>query len=159
MDFTVPIPKKGSPLDKKQQKQVLDYLGQNAKIFLQNRIDEVYRINSQIRTEENYIPKQEMFESLNMSFSSDNSSVSIYLDEKEIEFRDSQGREIWEVAPGDWFLKNGAKVDNLEEHWRTPISGVQEEEYFFNLAINDLKQFIDKKLSNYILQISKGGNK
>jgi hypothetical protein len=80
-----------------------------------------------------------MFESLNMSFSSDNSSVSIYLDEREIEFKDSQGREIWEVAPGDWFLKKGAKVDNLEEHWRTPISGVQEEEYFFNLAINDLK--------------------
>lgn len=159
MDFNIPMPKEGIPLDKKQRKQLSEFLGQHAKTFLENRIEEVYRINSQIRVEENYIPKQEIFESLEVSFSSDFSLISIFLDESKIEFKDEQGREIWEVSPGSWSLKNYEKVDSMEEHWKTPISGVQEQEYFFNLALNDLKQFIKNNLPNYIKQISKGGKK
>jgi hypothetical protein len=46
MIVNIPFNKKQGLLNKAQQKQILDYLGVSAKVFLQNRINEVYSINS-----------------------------------------------------------------------------------------------------------------
>lgn len=132
-------------LDKKTLQKVLQQISKEAERLLKKNIAEVYLINSQIRIKGNYVPLEEMLDAVKIDFDNKNLSFSIGIDEDLIEWKDKFGEDIYEVE-----TNQEEQVSSLKEHWKTPIRGVKEDDWFLNKTVEELSSFIKKNFNKLI---------
>lgn len=142
-------------LSKRDQEKILKQLAQETEKILKEKIREVYAINSQIRTAENYIPLGDMLRIVGVEYSTSPLSFTVTLDENRIIWVDKRGQDIHEVpAPWETYKEIGnSKVRSFEEHWKTPIEGMRENRYFIEETKGELLNFINRNIRKIISQV------
>lgn len=151
-DFTLPK-QVFEILGENVKKTLLKYLADNCGQILKDKIRVVYEINSQIRTNENYVPLEEMLSAVVVDIDYKTLKMFIFIDEDQISWKDKYGESIHEVSEPygvaslhKGFSDNGIVAD-LEHHWKTPIENRYEDDYFFDEAFNEIADFISTKFS------------
>ena len=84
--------------DKKSQKKILEYAGKKIKEMYSDILTNIYKINMYKRTAGNYIPLEEILESIDVKYDYQNVSLSIFINEDKIKWRDENGEPIHKVA-------------------------------------------------------------
>lgn len=159
--------------DKKSQKKILEYAGKKIKEMYSDILTNIYKINMYKRTAGNYIPLEEILESIDVKYDYQNVSLSIFINEDKIKWRDENGEPIHKVAmwidepsESDWkAIKKeqqdieGQYVTSLEDYWKTPIRNTQEEELAIEFLYNNIELFVKGDFAQYLQKIIKSEGK
>ena len=129
--------------------KAVEYLASRCEKRLQDRIREVYSINTPLTKRENYIPLEEMLSAVDVKIKKISSEwwISIYINEDMLKWRDASGNPTHEIASDHY---NPAPIKDLGRYWQMPINGLREDRYFLTWAKEDIKQLIKKNFANYV---------
>ncbi len=139
-----------------EKKRLLTELGNKAIEIFKEQIAAVYSINSKFHPQKNYVPLEEMQESISCEVITSPPAVIIFLDESKIEWKDYRGREVHEiVSEEEYFLSKfrEKEVRSFDRHWKTPIEGKKENEYFFEKSKEEIKKYIS---TDFVKQLGGG---
>lgn len=158
MEFNVGLYLQGK-LSFKEKREALEKLSKKALEILKDKIEDVYEINERFHPERNYVPLEEMLSVVSVQYSVSPASITVYLDETAIRWRDYKNKPIYEIAgPGeDYYSIQGKTVTSLDKHWKTPIEGKKEDTWFFDEATAEIWNYIITDFSQELQKISSGG--
>lgn len=145
------------PLKIKQDGLLL--LEKEATKILREKIKRVYEINERFHPERNYVPLEEMLEAVSVSHQNSPLSISVFVDENKISWKDYQGKEIHEIpGPGEDYEEiKQRKVKTFDKHWKTPIENTREDIWFLYEAWSEIKKYVETDFVKKIVAMSKGG--
>lgn len=139
-------------LTEKDQHKVCVEIGEQIKKFFIEQIREVYLINSRIRDKQNYIPMEDICAAITVDFKPKEDSLCISIDTDNLQYRDNDNNPIFEVSEKkEQYKEYGGPINNFEDHWHTPIQGMQEIDWAVNKTVEKSTQFIQQ----YYTQITK----
>lgn len=141
------------------QKKIMATLQVKVEQAMQEAIKKVYETNSQIRTKQNYVPLEEMLGAVKTDYSTSPLSITTYINEDEIKWRDYQDRPIHEVpfpgAPYTEYFRT-AIVTDLHHHWKTPVQNYKEDDFIILKIHREVIRVIKEELPALIKQLAKG---
>lgn len=127
----------------KQNKKIWEEISQQIKNIFMNQIREVYLINSRIREKGNYLPLEDVLSAIQVDFQSKTNSIQIYIDTDALRYRDSKNNPLYLPQHQRESSTQGV-IENFEDHWYTPIQGLNEMDWAITTTI--------EKSTNYIRQ-------
>ena len=132
----------------------MNYLKENALRIFKEKITEVYKINSD-RIQVIDLP---LFLKAVKIVDDNKWGFNIFVDEDMLNYKTKSGEPIYQYSNNGMFSDTyGQEVHNWQEYWHNPISGIPEEDWYLNIATEDIEKFIKNDFVVFIKKEIDGG--
>lgn len=132
----------------------MDYLKENALRIFKEKITEVYKINSD-RIQVIDLP---LFLKAAKIVDTDGWSFNISVDEDLLNYKTKSGEPIYQYSNNGMYGDTyGKEVHNWKEYWHDPINGVHEEDWYLEVASEDIEKFIKNDFIKFVKDKMDGG--
>ena len=132
----------------------MNYLKENALRIFKEKITEVYKINSD-RIQVIDLP---LFLKAVKIVDADGWSFNISVDEDLLNYKTKSSEPIYQYSNNGMYGDTyGKKVHNWKEYWHDPINGVHEEDWYLEVASEDIEKFIKNDFIKFVKDKIDGG--
>jgi len=132
----------------------MNYLKENALRIFKEKITEVYKINSD-RIQVIDLP---LFLKAVKIVDTDGWSFNISADEDLLNYKTKSGEPIYQYSNNGMYGDTyGKEVHNWKEYWHDPINGVHEEDWYLEVASEDIEKFIKNDFIKFVKDKIDGG--
>lgn len=132
----------------------MNYLKENALRIFKEKITEVYKINHD-RIQVIDLP---LFLKAIKIVGDNKWGFNIFVDEDMLSYKTKSGEPIYQYSNNGMFGDTyGQEVHNWREYWHDPINGIPEEDWYLNIATEDIEKFIKNDFVTFIKKEIDGG--